>query len=108
VTATSPRALLVVGLLLAGCRTGYLTTEDAKPMDRLIDDRNIESRVRMELGKDPETAAYDAIVVRCDHGVVILEGTVDRPEVKSRAERLARGCRGVVAVENNITATGTG
>ena len=105
---SATRSISLVVLLLAGCRTGYLTPEDSAPVDRMIDDRNIESRVRMALGKDPETAPYDGIAVRCDHGVVFLEGAVDRPEVRRRAERLARGCRGVVAVENNINATGTG
>lgn len=101
------RPLLLL-LLAAGCSAGYRAPEDSAGMRRRIDDRNIATRVRVALARDPETAPYDGILVRCEDGVVTLEGSVDRPEVKRRAAAVAGACEGVRRVEDLIVPTGRG
>jgi len=91
-------------LLLAACSgPGYRTPKDSGPMRDRLEDDTIASRVRVVLGEDPDTAPYDSIRVRCVDGVVFLEGAVDRPEVRRRAAKLARGCEGVVRVVDRIS-----
>lgn len=92
-------------LLALACSGGYRTPEDSAPMQRRIGDRNVETRVRVALARDPETAPYDAILVRCEDGVVTLEGSVDRPEVKRRAVAVAGACEGVERVDDLIVPT---
>lgn len=99
------RRTLAFLLGLAACGVGYRTPEDSEPMGRRIDDRNVETRVRVALARDPETAPWDSIRVRCEEGVVTLEGSVDRPEVRRRAAEVAAECPGVRAVENLIVPT---
>ncbi len=90
-------------LLLAACAPrGYREPEDSAALERDISDRNIETRVRMALAKDPQTAPYDTIRVRCKNGIVTLEGAVDRAEVRDRAAHVARGCDGVRGVLNRM------
>jgi len=88
--------------VFAACH-GYRDPGDSAEVHARISDRNIATRVRIVLGEDPETAAYDTIRVRCEEGVVTLEGVVDRPRVKERARDLARGCEGVRSVDDRIT-----
>jgi len=94
--------------LLAACGARYRAPQDSEPMRRDIEDRNTESRVRMALARDPETAAYPGIRVRCRGGVVTLEGEVDRLPAKRRAAAVARGCEGVVGVNDLIVPTARG
>ncbi|MGQ0614025.1 MAG: BON domain-containing protein [Planctomycetaceae bacterium] len=96
------RRLLLL-LLAAGCATGYRKPEESEPMARGIADRNVASRVRLALAEDPETAPYEGIDVRCEAGVVTLEGAVDRAAVKRRAAELARAVSGVARVDDRIT-----
>lgn len=88
-------------LLLGACAPrGYRDPEDSAALERVVSDRNIETRVRMALSKDPQTAPYDSIRVRCENGIVTLEGAVDRAEARDRAAHVARGCDGVRGVLN--------
>ncbi len=96
------RRLLLL-LLAAGCATGYRKPQESEPMARGIEDRNVASRVRLALAGDPETAPYEGITVRCEGGVVTLEGAVDRAAVKRRAVELAKAVPGATRVEDRIT-----
>ncbi len=95
-------------VLLAACGARYRAPAESEPMRLDIEDRNTESRVRMALARDPETAAYPGIRVRCRSGIVTLEGEVDRLAAKRRAALLARACEGVKGVEDLIVPTARG
>ena len=100
-------ALLPV--LLAACSPrGYRDPEDSAALERDISDRNIETRVRLALAKDPQTAPYDAIQVRCEKGIVTLEGAVGRTEARERAVHIAREAEGVVDVVDRLSPTSSG
>ena len=66
------------------------------------DDATLQSKVDKLFRDDTEiaNAVVDAIVV---NGKVTLTGTVDSQSLKQKAERLARGIKGVSSVENKIT-----
>ncbi|MGH7163281.1 MAG: BON domain-containing protein [Planctomycetota bacterium] len=97
------RSLLFAALLAACAGSGYRDPEDSETMAHVILDRNVATRVRMALARDPMTAPYEGIAVRCEAGVVTLEGGVDRGAVKSRAMEIARRCEGVRSVEDRLT-----
>ena len=100
-------ALLPV--LLAACSPrGYRDPEDSAALERDISDRNVETRVRMALARDPQTAPYDSIRVRCAGGTVTLEGAVGRVEARTRAVHIARECEGVVDVVDRLSPTSSG
>ncbi len=96
------RAVPLLVLLTACAPRGYREPEDSATLERDISDRNIETRVRMALAKDPQTAPYDSIRVRCENGIVTLEGAVERAEARDRAAHVARGCDGVRGVLNRM------
>ena len=75
-------------------------------MRRSIEDRNTASRVRVALARDPETARYRSIRVRCENGTVTLEGSVDSPQAKARAVAVASRCEGVRGVTDLLRASG--
>ena len=96
------RAVPLLVLLAACAPRGYREPEDSAALERDISDRNIETRVRIALAKDPQTAPYDSIRVRCRNGIVTLDGAVDRAEARDRAAHVARGCDGVRGVINLV------
>jgi len=102
-------APLWVATLLSACAPGgYREPEDSAALARDISDRNVETRVRIALAKDPQTAPYDAIRVRCMAGRVTLSGTVDRAQARTRAVHLARECEGVAEVVDRLSPTSSG
>jgi len=89
--------LVSAGLVLAGLLpacTGYRDEHDSEELRRDIDDRTLESRVRLALASDPETGE-ERIQVSCREGVVYLRGTVNREGAGNRAETVAKGVEGV-------------
>ena len=78
---------------LAAC-SGYRTEKDSKELRRDLDDRTIESRVRVALAGDPETAEEE-ILVSCSEGTVYLRGTLAREAAGKRAKVVALGVEGV-------------
>ena len=95
--------LLIAAALSACAGPGYRDPGDSGHVEASIGDRNVASRVRVALSEDPATAPYDAIRVTCRDGVVSLEGEVDRPDVRERVVRVARGVEGVRGVEDRIS-----
>lgn len=63
--------------------------------ERIIDDIN------ERLTNDDDLDASD-IEVRCENGVLTLEGTVEQRWMKHRAEDLAEACAGVRQIDNRI------
>src|SRR5690606_16914543 len=68
-------------------------------LEREVDDRVLEERVRSELGRGLSTAAQ--LEVAADHGRVMLSGVVTADEIQ-QVVRTARSVRGVESVENRL------
>ena len=82
-------------LVAVACSTGYRTEEDSEKFRADIDDRTIESRVRVSLAGD-ELTRNEPIEVQCVEGTVYLRGSL-APDSKAavRARSLALGVEGV-------------
>lgn len=65
-------------------------------------DADIESDVEVALLNDPATESYE-LTVNVDDGQVRLSGSVDSYQEKDLAHRVAKGVRGVVGVEDDVT-----
>ena len=77
---------------------GVSPAADKKPLtDDLIADY-----VRLKLSADPEVKG-GALQAASEKGVVTLTGTVETPQQKERATKLAKKVKGVKQVVNNIT-----
>ncbi|MBD3315572.1 MAG: BON domain-containing protein [Chitinivibrionales bacterium] len=73
---------------------------DVNPVTR--SDEKIRADVLSALAVDPATESYD-VMVTVDDGVVGLSGTVDSWAERNLAEKVAKGIRGVHAIDNTIT-----
>jgi hyperosmotically inducible periplasmic protein len=67
-----------------------------------IDSATITAKVKAGLIDDPVVKAFD-IHVKTYRDVVQLNGFVDNPDQKKRAEEVAWGIEGVKGVQNNLT-----
>jgi hyperosmotically inducible protein len=86
---------LLIGLL-AGCQA-----MTGKTAGQNVDDAAITASVKSTLVAD-KAANLTRVDVDTNRGVVSLNGIVDSPEQKSRAEQLARRVDGVKNVVNNL------
>jgi hyperosmotically inducible protein len=86
----------VILSLLSGC--GSMT---GKSTGRTIDDASITASVKSKLVAD-KVANLTRVDVDTNNGTVYLNGTVETPEHKARAEQLAWQSGGVKAVVNNL------
>jgi hyperosmotically inducible protein len=86
----------VILSLLSGCRamTGKSTGQS-------VDDASITASVKSKLVGD-KPANLTRVDVDTNNGTVYLNGTVETPEQKTRAEQLAWQAGGVKAVVNNL------
>jgi hyperosmotically inducible protein len=89
-------AMLLVIFSLAGCQA--LTGETA---GQYVDDSTITASVKSKLVSDKASNLL-RVDVDTNRGVVYLNGIVDSPSQKTRAEQLARDVKGVANVVNNI------
>lgn len=90
-------SLALAGLLLVGgCQA--MTGETA---GQYVDDSTITTSVKAKLTGD-KTGNLTRINVETTNRVVSLNGIVDSPEQKSRAEQLAKQVDGVKSVKNNL------
>ena len=69
--------------------------------DKPVSDDTIYDSVRMKLASDIDVKG-GALKVDVKQGVVTLEGVLDSQRLKDRATGLAKKCKGVKRVENNI------
>jgi hyperosmotically inducible protein len=89
-------AILMVSLLLVSCQA---TT--GRSAGRNMDDAALTASVNAALVSD-KPSNFTRIDVDTTNGVVALNGTVETPEQRSRAEQLARRVDGVKKVVNNL------
>ena len=85
-------------MIAVACSTGYRTEEDSEKLRAEMDDRTIESRIRVALAAEP-TTRDEAIEVSCADGTVYLRGTIPAGSTAAvRARSLALGVEGVKKV----------
>lgn len=90
-------AVAAMGLaLLAGCQT-----MTGKTAGGVVDDTTITASVKSKLVADKPSNLL-RVDVDTNNGTVYLNGTVDSPEQKARAEQLAWQANGVKTVVNNL------
>lgn len=82
---------LPMNTLMAGERTA----------GEVVDDLSIAAQTKTALAADSTTDAIK-IDVEVDKSHVQLNGFVDSPEERARAEEIVRGINGVASVENNL------
>jgi hyperosmotically inducible protein len=95
-TVRSVVGILIVALLLASCQA---TT--GKTAGRNVDDATITTAVNAALVTD-KPSFFTRIDVDTNNGVVSLNGIVENPEQRARAEQLAARVDGVKRVVNNL------
>jgi hyperosmotically inducible protein len=96
----TPTLLLATLLTVATALSLGACSSTQSPGEQL-DDATITARVKAKLAADPEVNPFN-IDVDTDAGVVTLRGTVEDPEAKTEAAKLARGTSGVRSVRNEI------
>lgn len=84
--------------LASGC-AGTPTTASTGQM---VDDATITTKVKAALFQDPVVSGFD-VGVDTFKGQVQLNGFVDTPEQKARAEQIARTVNGVAGVGNKLS-----
>jgi len=89
-------ALLVILSVVAGCHsmTGKTAGEN-------VDDATITASVKAKLVAD-KPSNVTRVDVDTNNATVYLNGTVESPEHKTRAEQLAWQAKGVKSVVNNL------
>ena len=92
--------LLMLGTLAAGCQT-----MTGKSAGENVDDAKITASVKSKLVAD-KAANLTRVDVDTNNGVVSLNGIVETPQQKVRAEQLAREASGVQRVVNNLQVQG--
>lgn len=101
------KSILAVALVL-GATTTFLGTAGCaggpfrRSTGEYVDDGSITAKVKTELLRDQTVSGFD-VGVDTFKGTVQLNGWVDTPEQKTRAEQIARGVPGVVNVANKLT-----
>ncbi|HVS13083.1 MAG TPA: BON domain-containing protein [Thermoanaerobaculia bacterium] len=85
---------LGAGLVFAACST-------TQPVGVQVGDSATATKIAAKLAADPEVNPFN-VDVDVNEGVVRLSGTVEDPEAKVQAERLARDTAGVRRVINEI------
>jgi hyperosmotically inducible protein len=88
--------MLILVAAVSGCRA---TT--GKTAGQNVDDATITASVKSKLVAD-KASNLTRIDVDTNNGTVYLNGTVDSPEQKTKAEQLAWQAKGVKAVVNNL------
>ena len=89
---------LAIALLLSGAGCTAMTGETA---GQNIDDSTITASVKTKLAAD-KIGSLTRIDVDTTRQVVSLNGVVESPEQKARAEQLASQVNGVKKVNNNL------
>jgi osmotically-inducible protein OsmY len=88
---------MLLTVVLAAC-----TSMTGKTAGQNVDDATITSEVKAKLAAE-KVATLTKIDVDTDRGTVYLTGTVDTPQMRSRAEQVARSVKHVAGVVNNLT-----
>jgi hypothetical protein len=92
--------ILVAFVLITGCQS-----MTGKTAGQNIDDGGITAAVKAKLVAD-KVSNLTRVNVDTTNGTVYLNGAVEDPATKARAEQLAWQAKGVKAVVNNLQVTG--
>jgi len=87
---------LVLVMAVAGCQS-----MTGKSAGTNVDDAGITASVKSKLVAE-KASNLTRVDVDTNNGTVYLNGTVDSPEQKTRAEQLAWQAKGVKSVVNNL------
>lgn len=100
----NPVRLAVLFLCLISVATvlGCAGSRTSKTTGEMVDDSVIAAKVKAALYADDEVKGTQ-VEVETFKGTVQLSGFVDTHIQSQKAERIARGVKGVKAVKNNIT-----
>ena len=94
--------LAVTGIFGTVAPGGCAATPTSQSTGEYIDDAALTAKVKAALFEDPNVSGM-AVNVDTYKGIVQLNGFVDTPQQKIRAEQVARGIPGVQAVQNKLT-----
>ncbi|WP_196157037.1 BON domain-containing protein [Reinekea sp. G2M2-21] len=105
-------SLLITSLLLSGCATitGSMTDEPIQPdpqgrtMGEVIDDKNLRTRLLVNLEKLDERYKDANIDIQINAGIVLLVGQVPTENLISEATKLLKSDSQVKAIHNHLTA----
>jgi len=86
----------VVAVALAAC-----SSMTGKTAGENVDDVKITSEIKAKLAAE-QISTLTRIAVDTNLRTVYLTGTVESPEMRLRAEEIARGVKNVAAVVNNL------
>ena len=92
---------LIAGVLIAGLAGCASSGGTGEKTGEYVDDAWITSKVKSKMIADDEVKAHN-IDVDTDKGVVTLSGTAESWQEANKAADIARGVKGVTAVENDI------
>jgi osmotically-inducible protein OsmY len=87
----------MIAVALAAC-----TSTTGKTAGENLDDVTITSEVKAKLAAE-KISTLTKIGVDTDRRTVYLTGTVETPQMRDRAEEIARGVKHVGGVVNNLT-----
>ena len=82
----------------------HAKTEATVAVSDVVDDDAIKGRLNRVF---KATSWYESLEVKCDNGIVTLDGISDTAEHRDWAEQLAGRTQDVIAVVNNIEVTPT-
>ena len=89
-------------LILLTAMLGACTSMTGKTAGQNVDDATITSEVKSKLAAE-KIGTLTKIDVDTNRGTVYLTGTVDTPEMRARAEQVARSVKHVAGVVNNLS-----
>jgi osmotically-inducible protein OsmY len=89
-------AVLLLALPLSGC-----TALTGESLGQNIDDTTLTTTVKSKLALE-KVSSLTRVGVDTVKGVVHLTGVVENPEIRDRAESIARSVDGVRGVVNNL------
>jgi len=92
--------IVLLFVLLLGCRTN-------ESPEGQVDDLQIMAQVKTKLASDVGVSSVTNISVNSTNGVVTLSGQVNSPDVKSKAETVAKSVPKVVRVVDTLQVTPT-
>lgn len=91
-----------VASALAVVLSGCAGTATSRSTGEFVDDTTLSTKVKTALFQDPVVSGFD-VGLDVFRGHVQLNGFVDTPEQKARAEQIARSVPGVTGVGNQLT-----
>jgi hyperosmotically inducible protein len=91
----------ILGPLLLSLQLSACTTLTGESLGQNIDDTTVTTTVKSKLALE-KASSLTRVGVDTVKGVVHLTGVVESPELRERAESVARGVDGVRGVVNNL------